>query len=307
MARGLQVGNAQVAGGGVGKIWIKIADLTISLVGDSPGLKLGVEGAMHRFLVGESASDVQLRAGWADLHPDQRGEMLFDSGGLWQLFCQNGIYCFRFTSPVIGPLPYKTAAFDPRFTAGEVSLHRPYFSCDRPVYPLEYPLDELLMIHLLAGGKGAEVHACGVLDASQHGQLFVGQSGAGKTTMATLWQQAAGSAILSDDRIMLRHLEGRFWIYGTPWHGEAGLACPARAPLTRIYFLRHGRHNQVVRQTASEALGRLFACSFPPFYDPEALDFTLGFLQKVVTTVPCDELRFLPDQRVVEFIRQQTA
>ena len=140
-----------------------------------------------------------------------------------------------------------------------------------------------------------------------NGHLFAGQSGAGKTTMAKLWQQEEEVVILSDDRIILRNIEGKLWMYGTPWHGEAGLAHPARARLTRIYFLRHGQKNEIVSQRAAEAVGRLFAHSFPPFYSLAGLDFTLGFFEEVVTAVPCDELRFLPDQRVIEFIRQQMA
>lgn len=182
-----------------------------------------------------------------------------------------------------------------------------YFNDDHAVYPLEYPLDELLMINILAGGKGVEVHACAVIDPLGNGHLFAGESGAGKTTMAKLWQQEEGVVILNDDRSILRNIGGRLWIYGMPWHGEAGLAYPARAPLPRIYFLHYGQKNELVPQKAPEALGRLFAYSFPPFYSPEALDFTLAFFEEVETAVPCDELRFLPDQRVIEFIRRQTA
>ena len=93
-------------------------------------------------------------------------------------------------------------------------------------------------------------------------------------------------------------------MYGTPWHGDAGLACQARAPLTRIYLLRHGQKNALVPQRRAEAIGRLFACSFVPFYNPCSLDFTLGLLEDVVKAVPCYELRFAPDERVIEFIQE---
>ena len=251
--------------------------------------------------------DVSVLAAWGDLRDEYHGKMVFDSGGLWQLYRQDGTYCFRFTSPAFGRSPYKIACFDPPLPLERSTCTVITFRYDRSVYPLEYPLDELLMIHLLAGGKGVQVHACAVIDSSGNGHLFAGQSGAGKTTMAKLWQQEEEVVILNDDRIILRNIEGRLWMYGTPWHGEAGLAHPARAPLTRIYFLRHGQKNEIVPQRAAEALGRLFAHSFPPFYSPEALDFTLGFFAEMVTAVPCDELRFLPDKRVIEFIGQQIA
>ena len=95
-------------------------------------------------------------------------------------------------------------------------------------------------------------------------------------------------------------------MYGTPWHGEARIASPDRATLTRIYFLQHGKTNELVQLEATEAVARLFACSFLPFYSPEALEFTLGFFEEVAKEVPCHELRFFPDKRAVEFIHQFT-
>jgi hypothetical protein len=124
--------------------------------------------------------------------------------------------------------------------------------------------------------------------------------------MARLWRQDEEVVILNDDRIILRHIEGQLWMYGTPWHGEAGLAHPGRVPLTRIYFLRHGHKNERVPLRVADAVGRLFAHSFPPFYSLAGIDFTLGFFEEVVAAVPCDDLTFLPDRRVIEFIRQQT-
>ncbi len=283
-------------------IVIRIADLTIALTSDDPALTLPNEGAMARFLVNDADPDVRVRAAWGELG-ELSGEKLFDSGGLWQLYAAKDSHRFHFTSPILGPLPYKMASFNPEFTSGEVRLHRPYFPNGQTVYPLEYPLDELLIMHLLANGRGVEVHACGVVDPSGQGYLFVGQSGAGKTTLAQLWQKVEGVTVLSDDRIILRNKEGRLWMYGTPWHGEAGLSYPARAPLAGVYLLRHGSSSELVPLRHSEAVARLVACSFPPFYSPRGLDFVLSVFDQVVNAVPCQELRFVPDEQVLALIR----
>ncbi len=52
----------------------------------------------------------------------------------------------------------------------------------------------------------------------------------------------------------------------------------------------------------SDAAGRLFARSFPPFYSQQGLDFTLSFLEEIVRAIPCYELKFLPDEEVLGFI-----
>jgi hypothetical protein len=293
---------------------LKVADLTIALTSEDPMLAVPPAGAMTQFLVREAKPDgaepdLRVRARWGELAAVSGGEPLFDSGGLWRLVAANGSLRFSFTSPALGPLPYKVASVDRGFTAGVVWLHQPYFPSGLPVNPLEYPLDELLLIHLLAAGRGVEVHACGVVDADGQGHLFVGQSGAGKTTMARLWQKAkAGGGvgaimILSDDRIILRTQGGTPWMYGTPWHGEAELASPARAPLKTIYVLRHAPSNKLVALRRSTAVAKLVACSFPPFYHSLGLDFTLGFFDQLVEAVPCYELWFTPDERVLALVR----
>jgi hypothetical protein len=283
--------------------FLEIADFTISIFSNDAGLKLEIEGITKKFLGGRAEPDVRIQARWGDLMEKRGGEKIFDSGVPWQLYYDEGLsYRFHFTSPTLGPVPYKVASFDREFTSGEVYLHHPYFPLRQPLYPLEYPLDELLLVNLLAQGRGVDVHACGASDSKGNGHLFVGQSGAGKTTMARLWQNQSGITILSDDRIILRPGGTALWMYGTPWHGEAELASPGRAPITRVYFLSKGIKNELVPLSKSDAAIRLFACSFPPYYSREGLDFTLSFLEEVVKNIPCYELRFLPDERAVEFI-----
>jgi hypothetical protein len=284
-------------------LFLRIADITVSLLGDDPKLKIEFEEAMKKFIVPETHSDMRVQVRWDDLFEESKGQKIFDSGSLWQLYHDHGSYVFRFASSAFGSLPYKIAKFNRDFTFGEVYLQRAYFPPGQSVYLLEYPLDELLFTNFLALGKGTEVHACGVTDSQGRGHLFVGQSTAGKTTIARLWEYEPNSTVLSDDRIILRKMENTIWMYGTPWHGEAMLASPSRAPLTAVYFLEKGQKNELVAQKPSDSISRLFSCSFPPFYNRDALDFTLTFLEDVVKNVTCYELKFKPDKKVVEFIK----
>ena len=224
---------------------LSIADITIALVSDDPKLRVGIERVMTHFMTHEGEADIEIKARWGNLRRESGGRKVFDSGALWRLYADNGSYIFQFNSPSLGALPYKVASFNRDFTKGEVSINRSYFDLDQYIYPLEYPLDELLLVNYLTQGKGVEIHACGVVDSPGRGYLFVGQSGAGKSTMAKMWEKEPGITILSDDRIILRKFENKIWMYGTPWHGEAMLASPARVPLKAIYFLEKGQRNQV--------------------------------------------------------------
>lgn len=171
--------------------------------------------------------------------------------------------------------------------------------------PLTYPFDQIFMIQLLARNIGHLVHACGI-DHKGEGILFAGNSGAGKTTMANLWGENVDTKILSDDRIIIRKLGGRFRIYGTPWHGTGKFAKPDSALLKKIFFLKHGDENKMIPLKPSEAISRLLATSFPPFWDKEGIDFILEQSSSLFSSVPAYELTFVPDMKVADLIKSKT-
>ena len=285
------------------ELFVSIGNITLRIASEDPDLKLYADGTKEKFLVQGVNPDVDLSVAWRHLVHEPIGTKLFDSGSIWQLYRKDEFNIFRFTSLAYGSNPYKLASFNHDFSAGTIYLHKPFFPPTQPIDPICYPLDELLLVNVLARGRGAEIHACGIIDSNGHGHLFAGQSGAGKTTIARIWEGEPGITILSDDRIILRKEDNKIWMYGTPWHGEAGFALPAAAPLTHIYFLQKGAKNELLPQGRTEGAARLFSCCFAPLYFPEAINFTLAFFEEVVKAVPLHELRFLPDKRVVEFIR----
>jgi len=283
---------------------MKIAEISCRVYSEDPALRIASSGASNLFLTDGEPPDITVSVSWADLAESPlRGEPLFDSGSVWRLHQKDDTYYFTIYSKGLGAVPYKAAQMGMKLTRGNIALHRPYFPSETIVDPLEYPLDELIFSYFLALGKGSEVHACGILDEEGLGHLFVGQSEAGKTTMARIWQNEPGMVVLSDDRMVIRRLNGAYWMYGTPWHGDALLASPGRAPLSRVYFLAKGSRNAIARLSPEETLQRLFVCSFPPFFNVEAIRFVLTFLGELAQLVPCYELTFVPNRDVTELIR----
>lgn len=285
-------------------VFLEVADVVINLVGGDPQPVL--VGAMSRFGVPARDADVTIHTAWGELDEENHGHRLFDSGSLWQLYAEESGYRFRLAGVRPGQSTYKIARFNRDFTKGEVICDPRRISLDEPLYPLQYPLDELLLINLLARGRGVEFHACGVSERSGKGYMFVGHSEAGKTTSARLWQRQSDVELLSDDRIIVRQVDGKFWMYGTPWHGEEEISSPRKVELTHIFFLRHGERNELAPLRRAEAAAELFSRSFPTFYNPDGLDFTLEFLDGLTESVACAQLSFVPDERVIDFVRSQT-
>jgi hypothetical protein len=294
---------------GAAQLAYRIAGISFGMTA-CDGLRMILDPALSAFGVPRMASDecdVNVRVSLVEALENPAKDPLFSSGGLWSLFAHDGGYRLNFLRSYPGETPYKSAWFDRNFLRGELSLSRQFFSTGKAVYPLEYPLDEVLMIHHLAGGKGLEVHALGVVDEAGYGHLFLGHSGAGKSTSARLWQAQRDVRILSDDRIILRRREGAVWMYGTPWHGDAGIASPGSGPLSHIYVLEQAPANELVPMPRSIATAEIFARSFVPRHSPEALNSALQFIEQLAQELPCDTFRFLPQSSAVEAIRHARA
>jgi len=283
------------------KLSYRIGGITVGMRAEGE-LRLSPDRELAPFAVEDDRCDIDVQVSWADSLRTPNSTLLFHSGGLWSLFAEETGYRFSFLAPMLGMTPYKEAWFDPEFRSGRVLLSRRYFDTERPIYPLEYPLDELLMIHRLSRGEGVEVHAVGISDETGRGHLFLGHSGAGKSTTARLWLDRPGVRILSDDRIILRVHEGQIWMYGTPWHGDAGIASPDSAPLSGIYLLEHGTSNERTLLAPGQAAAELFTRCFVTHHSGEGIRFTLEFLDRVAREVPCSIFKFVPDESAVEAI-----
>jgi hypothetical protein len=247
-----------------------------------------------------SDPDIEVSVVWVEQLQPWQGNPVFDSGSVWRLFRDGADFIFDFVSPLLGVQPYKRMRVGPGFRLATITLNRDLLQDYQPVLALEYPADELLVTNYLANGLGVEVHGCGLVDAETGGHLFLGHSGAGKSTTTEIWKSLRNPEILSDDRIILRLHDDGLWMYGTPWHGEAMFAAQGKAKLNRIFILEHGKQNEITPLTRSRAVGELFARSFPPFHSAEGLGRTVGLLEQILDRVPCYQFQFVPDASAVE-------
>jgi hypothetical protein len=279
---------------------VRIAGIGIGIRYVDESLRRPLSDAVRRFEAsGEADITISIEAMTDPLPPP--GQLLFDSGAVWRAYDERGGFRIDCSSEALGTLPYKTAFFDRQFREGRI-LMRPDALTDS-MHALDYPLDEVMVAHLLGRGRGVELHGCGIIDRDGRGQLFVGQSGAGKTTTARVWLSEGDYEIVSDDRVIVRFVDGRWMMYGTPWHGEAELSSPMSAPLGAIHLLVQAPRTEFVMLPPAQAAAALFGCTFPPFYDAAAVAFTLECLDRIVRDLPVRALRFVPDRSVIDCVR----
>lgn len=281
--------------------FLSIGGLTIAVRCADARLRCEWVDPVARFLVAPAPPDLDLTVEVSDAPPPSTGELVFESESVWRMLRDGDTYRIECRSGSFGDAPYKVATFDEDFTRGTIVMR----SDVAHLNPLDYPLDEVTVANLLGRGRGVELHSCGIIDRHGRGQLFVGVSGAGKTTTARLWEgEAAG--IVSDDRVIVRERPSEshagMWMYGTPWHGEAELSLPRGVPLAGVYLLVQADTNALRPLSKAAAVAGLFRCTFPLFHDATALDFTLSFLERLASAVPVRELHFTRDRAAVELV-----
>ncbi len=288
------------------QVTLRIADLTIGVVGDSDKLEALNSDRYSSFRCIETSPDLRITLNDAICNASDillpPEDEVFDTGTVWSLYESGNSISILLRSPGQGGLPYRLATFDKDFRNGEIlTISGSGAAVGYTGYdPLEFPLSEVLTVCLMAQGRGLMVHACGIsLDG--RGILFPGNSTHGKTTIARLWKGTA--TVLNDDRIILRHSGDRILMYGTPWHGDLSDVSAEGVELSSVNFLFHGNENRISRVTGAKAVSMLLKRSFLPLWSPAGMEFSLDFCSRLESTVPCNELSFFPDSRVVELIR----
>jgi hypothetical protein len=237
--------------------------------------------------------------------PIHADSLIFDAGnGKWRLFRRGDEYILHVYACAAGYYSYRVGVFASGFASGDIYvIPREDLGAPFP-FPLVYPLEQLILLNLLAEGRGMLLHAGAIVDQSGHAVLFTGPSGAGKSTIACLWLERGGATLLNDDQVVVRLVDGQFVVYGTPWGGSAGEVSPRGAPLSKIFFLHQAVHNAARSKHPLLAASDLMMQSFPSFHDGKALDFTLGFLGDLVQQVPCFDLEFVPALSVLDLMDQ---
>jgi len=279
---------------------IVIGEIGISFIFDQSLFDNKIKHLKNAFIT-QNRAEIELKIHHGNIPENGKRKKIFDTESNWCLFYQEGKYILQDRPFESNLPPGKLVILNPDFKSGDIYFINDEFYQNFRSDPLDYPLDQVLMIMLLSRKKGAMFHACGV-DDSNCGYLFLGNSTHGKSTMARLWSENH-STVLNDDRIIVREKAGELWMYGTPWHGEFKEVSSEGLPIRKIFFLRHGKKNSVTSKERAGAVSMILTRCFPPLWDKQGMDYTLGLCHRIVSKIPCYELSFVPGRQILNFVR----
>lgn len=161
-----------------------------------------------------------------------------------------------------------------------------------------------IMMGKLALKNGLLTHAA-VIKRQGKGILFSAVSGTGKSTHAHLWQELYPDVeILNGDNGIYRILDGVVRVYGGPWCGSSEEYLADDAPVAAIVFLEQAPENSIVRLDLPEAVMRLSARCFLPFWDPALIEKSMSSVEYIAARVPCWLLRCRPEPAAVKLVQE---
>ena len=135
--------------------------------------------------------------------------------------------------------------------------------------------------------------------------LFFGVSGTGKSTHSRLWHQyVPGSDLMNDDNPVIRILDGKAIVYGSPWSGKTLCYRNVQAPIRALVRLEQYPENRIERLHSLQAYASVLAACSSIRWKHSVMDAIIPTVEKLAMTVPCFRLQCRPDQEAVELCKQ---
>ena len=287
------------------KIPIRIANILIELTSPLSAAELGIEGRLGPFRAAGSPEQplarVALRWEESTHPPAPRGDLIYDPGSIWKMYREGPDYYAALTYQSEGQAAQAQSLLRANPAWNDLTLTEQRTG---PAWQslLNIGAGELILRTTILFTGGLVFHAS-ALDDNGQGIVFIGHSGAGKSTQVDLWIQESGVIAMNDDRIAVRVEAGGPMCYGTPWGGTADIARNHAAPLAALIVLEQAPENAIQPLAPAAAAPLLAARAFLPYWDPALMQRALSNLNAILARVPIYRLRCRPERAVIPLVR----
>lgn len=198
------------------------------------------------------------------------------------------------------------AIFNQDFSKGTIFLLSEKKDMTWSTEDIIYDILQIILINYLSKRDGIFIHSMGLKDIDKSGLLFVGPSQSGKSTTARLWHKHSRAKVLNDDRVVIRKIKDRFYIFGTPWHGDFSdylKSSPDKAELKNIFYIYHHTKNKLRNIKPKKKFGYLYPNIFPTFWNKETLEQQINLCQELISAIPFFTLGFKKNKSVISVVR----
>lgn len=168
-------------------------------------------------------------------------------------------------------------------------------------YKTDWHCTHLLCGELLLQTQNALLLHSSVVSINNKTILFCGESGAGKSTQANLWEEHQKAEILNGDRCVIKEEKGVFYGGGSPWCGTSAIYSRKHFPIAGIILLKKSPEN-LIRTLGAEAFQKLFSQLTLNMWDKDFMNAVSTTLIHLLNTTPVFELSCRPDKEATELV-----
>lgn len=179
----------------------------------------------------------------------------------------------------------KNADFSVKAESGLIAAEKMRYP-DAPEDYLENICIYRLICKKIIGFGGILIHSAAI-SADGNGYLFSAARGTGKTTHMRLWLKRFGERafVINGDKPIVREIDGKFFVFGTPWCGKEGINTNTYAPINGICILKRAQKNAIEKTPANIALSHLLTQTAEPEKGADTIAF-LDILDRLIKNVP---------------------
>lgn len=160
----------------------------------------------------------------------------------------------------------------------------------------------LMLIFAFAGAHKQTllIHASLVRN-NNFGYAFIAKSGTGKSTQVSMWlRHIAGSDLMNDDNPIIRCIDNKFWIFGSPWSGKTPCYRNIKARLGAITRIDRATTNSVDKLPPIQAFASLLPSCSSMKWDSDIYNAICDTITKIVETTGIYTLHCLPNKEAAE-------
>ena len=149
---------------------------------------------------------------------------------------------------------------------------------------------------IMAPLRAIAIHSS-VIVKDDCGVLCLGESGTGKSTHTRLWRENIdGARLLNDDSPIIRVIDGKAIVYGSPWSGKTHCYVNKCVPVRALMRLSQAPRNKIYRLPALASIGAILPSCPPAFaYDATLQDEICHTVSDIISSTPVYHLECLPD------------